>query len=56
MQGLSPSSDASKYGLPLDDAPSTRQGFGRAALSLSLPLAGSSPSFNLQVVGKRDPT
>ena len=47
MLGVSPNSDKSVYSIPLEDSPSTRQGFGRVALSQTLPLSGA--SFNLQV-------
>lgn len=47
MLGVSPNVDNSVYSIPIEAAPSTRQGFGRVALSHSLPLATS--SFKLQV-------
>ena len=50
MQGVSPNADNSIYSIPIEAAPSTRQGFGRVALGLSLPLAGS--NFQLQVEGR----
>lgn len=49
MQGINPNADSSVYSIPIEAAPSTRQGFGRVALGLSLPLAGS--NFQLQVKG-----
>ena len=39
MTGLTPDSDPSKDGVPLDMPPSTRQGFGRLQLSNSVPLS-----------------
>lgn len=47
MLGVSPNSDNSVNSIPLEAAPSTRQGFGRVALDSSLLLPAS--SFNLQV-------
>lgn len=47
MLGVSPNSDKSVYSIPLEDSPSTCQGFGRVALARSLPVSNS--SFNLQV-------
>ena len=47
MLGVSPNSDSSVFSIPLEDSPSTRQGFGRVLLSASLPLNHS--RFNLQV-------
>lgn len=42
MTGLTPDSDPSKDGVPLDPTPSTRQGFGRMQLGNSLPLSSAS--------------
>ena len=50
MQGVSPNADGSISSIPIEAAPSTRQGFGRVTLGLSLPLAGS--NFKLQVAGR----
>ena len=47
MLGVSPNQDNSVYSIPLEPAPSTRQGFGRVALGRSIPLSGS--SYNIQV-------
>ena len=47
MLGVSPNADKSVYSIPLEDSPSTRQGFGRVALSRSLPILNC--SFNIQV-------
>lgn len=51
MLGMSPTKDNGNYPLPLDDSPSTRQGFGRLSLLQSLPLSSSSGilNFNMQV-------
>lgn len=46
MLGVSPNADNSKYAIPLEAAPSTRQGFGRIALYQTLPLQNS--TFRLQ--------
>jgi hypothetical protein len=51
MTGVTPSSDALFDGVPLEQPPSNRQGFGRLQLSNSLPLTGSARS--LQVVPRR---
>ena len=47
MLGVSPNSDNSVYSIPLEPAPSTRQGFGRVALGNTLPLPNS--TFKIQV-------
>ncbi|KAK9836281.1 hypothetical protein WJX81_001826 [Elliptochloris bilobata] len=52
MQGIAPSANAQYNGVPLDTPPSVRQGFGRAHLGRSLPLAGGVPGWNLQVVDR----
>lgn len=49
MNGIAPSANAQYNGVPLDPPPSVRQGFGRANLGHSLPLAGSGLGWNLQV-------
>lgn len=49
MNGIAPSANAQYNGVPLDPPPSVRQGFGRANLGYSLPLAGSGLGWNLQV-------
>ncbi len=41
MSGVTPSADALFDGVPLEQPPSNRQGFGRLQLSNSLPLAGA---------------
>lgn len=48
MLGVSPNLDNSIYSIPLEDSPSSRQGFGRVMLSQTLPLNGS--RINLQVI------
>lgn len=50
MLGVSPNADNSKYAIPLEAAPSTRQGFGRIALNQTLPLQNS--TFRIQARGK----
>ena len=47
MTGVTPSSDALFDGVPLEQPPSNRQGFGRLQLSNSLPLTGSSRSLQV---------
>ena len=41
MSGVTPSADALFDGVPLEQPPSNRQGFGRLQLSNSLPLTGA---------------
>lgn len=48
MNGLTPDADPAQNGVPLDAAPSIRQGFGRLQLNSSLPLPGINAGFNLQ--------
>lgn len=52
MEGLAPSHIAQYDGVPLDPIPSSRQGYGRARLSTTLPLAngaGGSDTGNLNL-------
>ena len=51
MTGVTPSSDALFDGVPLEQPPSNRQGFGRMQLSNSLPLTGSARSLQASPVG-----
>ena len=41
MSGVTPSTNALFDGVPLEQPPSNRQGFGRLQLSNSLPLTGA---------------
>lgn len=41
MEGITPDYNPTFNGVPLDPPPSVRQGFGRAHLGRSLPLAAS---------------
>ena len=51
MTGVTPSSDALFDGVPLEQPPSSRQGFGRLQLSNSLPLTGSARRLQVSIAG-----
>lgn len=51
MEGITPDANPQYDGVPLDPPPSIRQGFGRAHLGRSLPIASNPSGWSLQVVG-----
>lgn len=52
MIGVSPNADRSTYSIPLEDSPSTRQGFGRVALARTLPLGNASINLQARLSGR----
>lgn len=50
MEGITPDANPQYDGVPLDPPPSTRQGFGRAHLGRSLPLAANPSGWSMQVL------